>query len=83
MKKKKKDTAVPEGFFSSILFLFLSLFSFSNVTCIFPFFYKRGTQRNTTQGHRHEHMAEQRNKLSALFNPSTRDLGSTPSLAHL
>ena len=47
--KEKKDAAVPEGFFSSIfsLFLSLSLFSFSNVTCIFPFFYKGGTQHNT------------------------------------
>jgi len=43
--KEKKDAAVPEGFFSSIL----SLFSFSDVTCIFPFFYKRGNimQHNT------------------------------------
>ena len=61
--------------------LSLSLFSFSDVTYIFPFFYKRGntSQHNT----RHEHMAKQLNKLSALFNPSTRDLGSAPSLAHL
>ena len=46
--KEKKDAAVPKGFFSSIfsLFLSLSLFSFFDVTCIFPFFYKRG---NTTQ----------------------------------
>ena len=44
--KEKKDAAVLEGFFSSIFSLFLSVFSFSDVTCIFPFFYKRG---NTTQ----------------------------------
>ena len=44
--KEKKDAVVPEGFFSPIFFLFLSLFSFSDVTYIFPFFYKRG---NTTQ----------------------------------
>ena len=44
--KEKKDAAVLEGFFSMILSLFLSLFSFSDVTCIFPFFCKGGTQHN-------------------------------------
>ena len=44
--KEKKDVAVLEDFFSIIFSPFLSLFSFSDVTYIFPFFYKRG---NTTQ----------------------------------
>jgi len=51
--KEKKDAVVLQGFFSSILSLFISLPSlFSDVTCIFPFFYKRGTQHNTTKRHR-------------------------------
>ena len=48
--KEKKDAAVLEGFFFLIFSLFLSLFSFSDVTCIFFFFYKRGTQRNIGGG---------------------------------
>ena len=57
--KEKKDAVVLEGFFSLILSLFLSLFSFSDVTCIAPFFYKsRNTMQHKTGGHRHEHTAE-------------------------
>ena len=81
--KDKKDPATLEAFFS------FSFFSFSSyVTCAFPSPIKEevghpmlGDQKNKRA--QHEHMAERQSSSQHPFTPSTRDLGSFPSLACL
>ena len=85
--KEKKDPATLEAFFS------LSFFSFSSsVTRVFPSPIKgeagRPMKRKIWIGEldtraRHEHMAERQASSQHPFTPSTRDLGSSPSLTCL
>jgi len=76
--KEKKEVAVLEGFFSSILSLFLSL-SFSDVTCIFPFFDKRGNTTQHKRGKKEIGTSTRLNELNktqlrSIFSPETWDL---------
>ena len=77
---------------SLLLSLVLLIFLLYNPR--FPFAYKRGsraphagwlisTRKDLDTRARHEHTAEQRSSSQHPFTPSTRDLGSFPSLARL
>ena len=80
--KEKKDLATLEAFFS------LSFFSFSSsVTRAFPVSIKgeagRPTPGDMNTRAQHEHTAERQSSSQHPFTPSTRDLGSSPSLTYL
>ena len=85
--KEKKDPATLGAFFS------LSFFSFfSSVTRAFPSSIKgeagRPIKGRLDRGDldiiaRHEHMTKRQASSQHPFTPSTRDLGSSPSLACL
>ena len=90
--KEKKDPATLEAFFS------LSFFFFSSaVTCAFPLPIKGEVgcpMKGDPEGHgpdneikntraRHEHTAKRQASSQHPFTPSTRDLGSSPSLVCL
>ena len=80
--KEKKDPVILEAFFSLVLLLFLR----GNPR--FPFVYKRGSKAPYERGDldtraRHEHTAERQASSQHPFTPSTRDLGSSPSLTYL
>ena len=80
--KEKKDPATLEAFFS------LSFFSFSSsVTRVFSSPIKgeagRPTLGEQNTRARHEHTTERQSSSQHPFTPSTRDLGSSPSLACL
>ena len=80
--KEKTDLAILEVFFS------VSFFSFSSaVTRAFPSPIKgeagRPMKGDRDTRARHEHMAERQASSQHEFTPSTRELGSSPSLAYL
>ena len=80
--KEKKDQVTLEAFFSLVLLNFLLC------NPRFPLAYKRGSRAPHERGDldsraQHEHTAEQQLSSKHPFTPSTRDLGSFPSLACL